>query len=128
MRVLIVEDDRDLCTTLQYILGREGYRTLVAPTGNEARERLQQTPVPGLGPPLQQPLARRAQGLEPVLQGKRPQAARLVGQTEGAGRGHRGEVGVIDQGAPDDALGVQDLRQAVGDSGHQDGAAQDDQQ
>jgi two-component system, OmpR family, phosphate regulon response regulator PhoB len=34
--ILIVEDERDLATTLEYNLGREGYRTRVAYTGHEA--------------------------------------------------------------------------------------------
>ena len=46
--ILIVEDERDLVTTLEYTLQREGYRTRAALTGRAALELAQQDPPPDL--------------------------------------------------------------------------------
>lgn len=46
--ILIVEDERDLSTTLEYNLEREGYQTRAAYTGEEAIALAQQTPYPDL--------------------------------------------------------------------------------
>ena len=46
--VLIVEDEHDLLTTLDYNLQREGYQTRCAPTGAEAITLANERPVPDL--------------------------------------------------------------------------------
>lgn len=46
--ILIVEDEKDLATTLAYNLEREGYETRCASTGAAALELCQQEPMPGL--------------------------------------------------------------------------------
>lgn len=46
--ILIVDDEQDLLTTLEYNLQREGYRTRTALTAREALERAVQEPVPDL--------------------------------------------------------------------------------
>jgi two-component system phosphate regulon response regulator PhoB len=46
--ILIVEDERDLSTTLEYNLEREGYQTRTAFTGEEAISLAAQTPYPDL--------------------------------------------------------------------------------
>jgi two-component system phosphate regulon response regulator PhoB len=46
--ILIVEDERDLLTTLEYNLEREGYQTRVAATGREAIEAARVQPPPDL--------------------------------------------------------------------------------
>jgi two-component system phosphate regulon response regulator PhoB len=46
--ILIVDDEQDLVTTLEYNLQREGFRTFAALTGKEALERAAQDPVPDL--------------------------------------------------------------------------------
>ena len=46
--ILIVEDEPDLCLTLEYTLQREGYRTRVAGTGAEALVEAHREPVPDL--------------------------------------------------------------------------------
>ncbi len=46
--ILIVEDERDLLTTLEYNLEREGYRTRTAATGREALEQASRQPPPDL--------------------------------------------------------------------------------
>lgn len=46
--VLIVEDEQDLLSTLEYNLRREGYKTRCAPTGNEAITLANERPVPDL--------------------------------------------------------------------------------
>jgi two-component system phosphate regulon response regulator PhoB len=46
--ILIVEDERDLQTTLEYNLEREGYRTRSAMTGREALVQASREPVPDL--------------------------------------------------------------------------------
>ena len=46
--VLIVEDEQDLLTTLDYNLQREGYKTRCAPTGAEALTLANERPVPDL--------------------------------------------------------------------------------
>ncbi len=47
-RVLIVEDERDLVTTLEYNLQREGYQTQAATTGEQALAFLERDPLPDL--------------------------------------------------------------------------------
>ncbi len=44
--ILIVEDEADLASTLEYNLNRDGYRTRLAPDGNTAFEELAQDPPP----------------------------------------------------------------------------------
>jgi two-component system phosphate regulon response regulator PhoB len=46
--ILMVDDEQDLLTTLEYNLEREGYRTRSALTGKEALERALQDPLPDL--------------------------------------------------------------------------------
>jgi two-component system phosphate regulon response regulator PhoB len=46
--ILVVEDEQDLATTLDYNLRREGYQTRVAATGGEALELAAAEPVPDL--------------------------------------------------------------------------------
>ncbi len=46
--ILVVEDERDLLSTLEYILQREGFATLVASTARDARRRLEEGPPPDL--------------------------------------------------------------------------------
>ncbi|MBK8480071.1 MAG: response regulator transcription factor [Proteobacteria bacterium] len=46
--ILIVEDELDLVSTLEYTLQREGYRTRAALTGRAALELAQQEPLPDL--------------------------------------------------------------------------------
>lgn len=47
-RILIVEDEHDLVSTLEYNLEREGYQTRAALTGEAAREELEREPRPDL--------------------------------------------------------------------------------
>ena len=46
--ILIVEDELDLATTLEYNLEREGYRTRVANNGDDGLRYAQQAPLPDL--------------------------------------------------------------------------------
>ncbi|MBV70934.1 MAG: DNA-binding response regulator [Myxococcales bacterium] len=46
--ILIVEDERDLLTTLEYSLQREGYQTRSAATAQDALELVQKEPLPNL--------------------------------------------------------------------------------
>jgi two-component system phosphate regulon response regulator PhoB len=46
--ILIVDDEKDLVSTLQYNLEREGYRTRVALTGKAALEAARKQPLPAL--------------------------------------------------------------------------------
>lgn len=46
--ILIVDDEPDLVTTLEYNLQREGYETRTANTGAQALEAVSQSPVPDL--------------------------------------------------------------------------------
>jgi two-component system phosphate regulon response regulator PhoB len=46
--ILIVEDEQDLLTTLDYNLASEGYQTRCAPCGNEALELARLEPLPDL--------------------------------------------------------------------------------
>jgi two-component system phosphate regulon response regulator PhoB len=47
-RILIVEDEKDLCATLAYNLEREGYETEVAQSGRAAVESFERGPLPDL--------------------------------------------------------------------------------
>ena len=47
-RILIVEDEPDLASTLEYTLDREGYRTRMAATGAEALAEARRDPIPDL--------------------------------------------------------------------------------
>jgi two-component system phosphate regulon response regulator PhoB len=46
--ILIVEDEQDLASTLEYNLDREGFRTATALTGGAALEQLERDPLPDL--------------------------------------------------------------------------------
>ena len=46
--ILIVEDERDLLSTLEYSLKKEGYRTRTAERGEDAIRRANESPVPDL--------------------------------------------------------------------------------
>jgi two-component system phosphate regulon response regulator PhoB len=46
--ILIVEDERDLLSTIEYNLQQEGYRTRTAASGNEAMRLANEQPVPDL--------------------------------------------------------------------------------